>query len=110
MAWLRRGKSARGEGGRFRVTLELSQVVSNVFKPSEKPEVRHGRPVLVVPGAHARLSNIAEDGIFKEDEIFLVKGKQKVRKAGTLAGNLMLSWRKCRDEGDEEMKGFLRRD
>ena len=100
-------QSARGEGDRFRVTLELSQVVTNVFKPSEKPEVRHGRPVFVVFGAHARLSNIAEDGTFKEDEIFLVKGRQKVRKAGTFAGNLMLSWRKLRDEGDEEMKGFF---
>ena len=51
---------AKGEGDRFRVTLELSQIVTNTFKPNEKPEVKHGRPVLVVPGAHARLSNIDE--------------------------------------------------
>ena len=100
-------QTGKGEGDRFRVTLELSQVVTNVFKPSEKPEVRHGRPVLVVPGAHARLSNIDEKGLFIEDEVFLVKGKQKVRKAKTSAGNLMLSWRKLRDEGDEEMKAFF---
>jgi hypothetical protein len=99
---------AKSEGDRFRVTLELSQVVTNVFKPSEQPEVRHGRPVLVVLGAHGRLSNIDEQGRFVEDEVFMVKGKQKVRKAGTAAGNLMLSWRKLRDEGDEEMKGFFR--
>ena len=37
----------------------------------------------------------------------MVKGKQKVRKAGTSAGNLMLSWRKLRDQGDEEMKTFF---
>jgi len=101
-------QSAKGEGDRFRVTLELSQMVINVFKPGEKPEVKHGRPVLVVPGAHGRLSNIDEQGLFKEDEVFTVKGKQKERKKGTAAGNLMLSWRKLRDEGDEEMKGFFR--
>ena len=99
---------AKGEGDRFRVTLELSQVVHNVFKPSEKPEVRHGRPVFVVPGAHGRLSNIDEHGLFIEDEVFLLKGKQKVRKAKTSAGNLLLSWRKLRDQGDEESRAFFR--
>ena len=29
-----------------------------------------------------------------------MKGKQKVRKAKTIAGNLMLKWRKLRDEGN----------
>ena len=32
-------QTAKGEGDRFRVTLELAQVVRNVFKPGEKPEV-----------------------------------------------------------------------
>ena len=85
-------QAARGEGDRYRATLELAQVVRNVFKPGEKPEVRHARPVLVVNGAHARLSNIDENGRFVEDEVFLVKNKQKVRKAKMSAGNLMLSW------------------
>ena len=100
-------QSGKGEGDRFRVTVECAQVVSNVFKPTEKPEVRHARPVLVVPGSHARLSNLSPEGLFIEDEIYMVKGKQKVRKANTSAGNLMLSWRKLRDEGDEEMKLFF---
>ena len=51
---------AKGEGDRFRVTLELSQMVTNTFEPNEKPAVKHGLPVLLVPGAHARLSNIDE--------------------------------------------------
>ena len=42
-----------------------------------------------------------------EDEVIMVKGKQKVRKAKTSAGNLMLSWRKLRDEGDEETKALF---
>ena len=90
-------QQGRGEADRFRVTLELAQVVRNVFKPSEEPTVRHARPVLVVPGAHARLSNIDEAGLFIEDEIYEVKGKQKVRKAKTSAGQLMRSWRDLRD-------------
>ena len=101
-------QTAKGEGDRFRVTLELSQMVTNVFKPTEAPEVKHGRPALVVPGAHGRLSNIDDKGLFIEDEVFHVKKKEKVRKKGTAAGSLMLSWRKLRDEGDEEMKGFFR--
>ena len=78
-------QEGRSEHDRFRVTLELAQVVRNVFKPSEAPTVRHARPVLVVPGAHARLSNIDEAGLFIEDEVFEVRGKQKVRKAKTTA-------------------------
>ena len=49
-------QNARSEGDRFRVTVELAQVVRNTWKPSEAPTVRHARPVLVAPGAHARLS------------------------------------------------------
>ena len=98
---------AKGEADRFRVTVELAQVVTNVFKPSEKPEVRHAKPVMVVPGAHGRLSNIDRQGLFIEDEIVIVKGKQKVRKAGTSAGNLMLPWRKLRDEGPDDIRAFF---
>ena len=100
-------QSGKGEGDRFRVTLECAQVVSNVFKPSEAPSVRHARPVLVVPGAHGRLSNISPEGLFIEDDVFNVKGKQKLRKANTSAGILMLPWRKLRDNGDPEMKRFF---
>ena len=95
---------AKGEASRFRVTVEMAQVVTNVFKPSEKPEVRHVKPVMVVPGAHGRLSNISPEGNFYEDEVFVVKGKTKVRKAGTSAGNLMLTYRTLRDKGPDDIK------
>ena len=101
-------QQGRAEADRFRVTLELCQVVRNVFKPGEAPTVRHAKPILVLPGSHARLRNIDEAGLFIEDEIFEVKGKQKVRKAKTSAGNLMLSWRKMRDDGDPEVRGFFK--
>ena len=71
---------ANVEADRFRVTFEMSQLVFNVFNLAEAPLVRHGRPVLVVLGSHARLSNFDAQGCIIEDEIFEVKGKQRVRK------------------------------
>ena len=97
------------EGNRFRVTLETSQIVSNVFKPHEMPTVRHGRPVLIVPGRHARLSNIDKGGFFIEDETFVVKNKTVLRRKGESAGALMKSWRDLRDGDDEEARRWLSR-
>ena len=87
---------------------EVSLAKSVLLVPVGKPEVRHAKAVLLVLGCHARLSNIDEHGRFKEDEVFMVKKKQTVRKAKTSAKNLMLSWRKLKDDGDEEMKAFFR--
>ena len=39
-------------------------------------EFRHFKSVMVVPGAHCRLSNISRQGRFIEFEIFMVRGKQ----------------------------------
>ena len=97
------------EGNRFRVTLETSQIVSNVFKPHEMPTVRHGRLVLIVPGRHARLSNIDKGGFFIEDETFVVKNKTVLRRKGESAGALMKSWRDLRDGDDEEARRWLSR-
>ena len=101
-------QAAASEADRFRVTLELSQLVRNVYRPGVALEVSHGIPLLIVPGQHARLSNISEAGTFIQDEVFEVKRKQKVRKAGSSAGNLMLSWRQLRDHGSEETKSYLK--
>ena len=101
-------QNASAEADRFRVTFEMSQLVYNVFKPGEAPFVRHGKPALVVPGRHARLSNIDAEGYFIEDEVFEVKGVQKVRKKGTSAGKLMETWRLLRDGDDKEAKEWLR--
>ena len=58
MSQMRQG--AHGEADRFRVTLELSQTVSNVFKPSEAPVVRHGRlvPMLAFPTSMRLVSSL----------------------------------------------------
>ena len=48
------------ESRRDRVTIELAQVIQNASKPDEAPRARHGMHALVVPCAHACLSNIRE--------------------------------------------------
>ena len=68
--------------------------------------VRHGRPVLVVPGVHARLSNIdAESGTWLRDERFKAGGKWVVRKAGEKVNNIMRSWVELKASRDPAVKG-----
>ena len=100
-------QDADGAADRFRVTLEVSQMVHHQLKLSEEPLVRHGRPVLVLPGCHARLSNISEDGTWIEDEVFKAKGKHVVRKQGQPVGNIMKSWRSMMSSGDPEVLAWL---
>ena len=80
-------QSADGAADRFRVTLETSQMVFNQFKAGgEAPEVRHGKPVLVVPGCHARLSNISPKGTWLRDERFKAGGKVGDEEGGGWGG------------------------
>ena len=98
---------ANGDLDKFRVTLETSQVVFNLMRPHEQPKCVHGRPVLVMPGAHARLSNIDKNGNFIKDEFFVVGNKKVERRAGQSAGALMRTWRQFRDSGDEELRRYF---
>ena len=98
-----------GAADRFRVTLEVSQMVHHQFKLGEQPMVRHGIPVLVSPGVHARLSNISNEGTWNEGEVFKVKGRGKaiVRKKGEAVGSIMKSWREMRAGGDADVLAWL---
>ena len=98
---------ANGDLDKFRVTLETSQLVFSVMRPTEQPKCVHGRPVLVMPGAHARLSNIDKNGNFIKDEFFVVGNKKVERRAGQSAGALMRTWRQFRDSGDEKIRRYL---
>ena len=44
------------------------------------------------------MSNIGADGKWLKTEEFVYKNKTTVRTAGTSCGNIMLGWRKLRDE------------
>ena len=55
----------------------------------------------MLPGAHACLSNIADDYTFKKDVAFVYNGKPKVHKAGTKCGLLMRKWVDLRKNNPE---------
>ena len=83
---------------RYRVTIELQQDLYNWFDPSLEPVASHGKPMLILIGKHARLSNIGDDHCFKEDECFEYQGKPVLRKKGTHAKGLLKNWVKLRRE------------
>ena len=74
---------------KFRVTYEAAQCLSNLWSDGGELSVRQLKPVLVFPGAYARLSNIGEDGCFRKTERFVVKGNETVRPQGSKAAGLM---------------------
>ena len=87
----------RGQGtieqDRYRITFEACQEVFDFFKdPEVAPKGRIGKSKLVVPGAHANLSNISDEHTIIKDEAFVHDGKERVRKAGQKVPNLMRQW------------------
>ncbi len=95
------------EQGRYRVTLELTQCLSNWFKKWAEPVARSLKPVLIVPGAYGRLSNISPEGTYLKNEVFVVRGKEVRRLAGHSCGNLLKPWRDLRDHGTPEQRAML---
>ena len=92
---------------KFRVTYEAAQCLSNLWSDGGELSVRQLKPVLVFPGAYARLSNIGEDGCFRKTERFVVKRKEIVRPQGSKAGSLMSGWRQLRDHGTDFEKELV---
>ena len=73
----------------------------NYFSPDKEPVGLQGRSLVIVPGVHARLSNIDKDGKWIENESFEVAGKLIKRQKGQSVGNIMLPWRKLRASAPE---------
>ena len=96
---LRRGVGA-SEDEKWRCTVEHRMILKNYLKPGADPEAEQWRPALIVKTAsHCRLSNIAEDGTWKETEQFEAAGKVFVREKGRSAGRILEPWRKIRSQG-----------
>ena len=70
----------------------MQQDVCGWFDTSVEPFAKHGKPLLILIGKHARLSNIGDEGRFVRDEAFLCAGEPILRQAGTSAKGLMRSW------------------
>ena len=87
----------RGQGiteqGRYRITFEACQEIYDFFQgPEVEPKGCIGKSKLVVPGAHACLSNISDEHTIIRDEAFVYNGKETVRKAGQKVPNLIRAW------------------
>ena len=96
---------ADADASRFRVTYEARQALYGLCSDSGSPLFGKVLPgLLVVHGAHARLSNIDSSGKFISDESFEFQGRLVVRKAGSSAGRLLLGWRKARDSAPETLR------
>ena len=93
------------QASKFRITVELRQVVKGWFG-SGVPTGELGDSLVIVPGTHARLSNISEDGRWVKTEKFKIGNKKAVRIAGGKAGCIMQSWRELRSKSPELFEGI----
>ena len=96
------------QGDRFRITYEARQVLRGYFHEdfNSKPACSVYKVLVVVPGVHARLSNISAVGHWFASESFWYKGHLVERVAGVSVGNIMLRWRKLRTEHPELTDAF----
>ena len=100
----------KSEDSRYRVTLEVTQVLRGYFgEHATEPTACQAMPVMILPGAYARLSNISESGTWIRDESFVIKGKMMKHKAGMCCGNIMNQWRVLRSTGTPEARALLKR-
>ena len=95
-----RGQAA-DNNDKYRITLELQQDLYHYFDIEREPVAKHGKPLLILIGVHARLSNIDDNGCFIKDEHFEFLGKPIKRIAGTSARGLLKSWVALRKSSPE---------
>ena len=86
---------------RWRITLEARQVVRGYFSQLEEPTGEVAKSLLVVPGAHACLSNIDSDGRFIRTMSFWWQGRLRTHQKGHSAGRLLAPYRAVRDSHPE---------
>ena len=86
---------------KFRVTLELRQLVHHWFSADHDPVDMLGKSLLIVAGVRCRLSNIDGEGRWVQDETFKVAGEVVHRQKGHSARGTMASWVKLRSERPE---------
>ena len=86
---------------KFRITVELRQIIVNYFDPSRAPEGMFSPTLLIVGGNHCRLDNISLSGRWLQAERFKVGAVEVVRPEGGPVGNLMQGWRQLRETHPE---------
>jgi len=75
----------------------LRQAIMHYFDENKKPKGIQLPPIVVMPGVHARISNIGMDDTWVDDEIIKVGQKTIIRKKGDkVDAGIMKRWRKVR--------------
>ena len=95
-----RGQAA-DNNDKYRITLELQQDLYHWFDKEREPVVKHGKPLLILIGQHARLSNIDDNGCFIKDEHFEFLSRPVKRTKGQSARGLLRSWVALRNSSPE---------
>jgi hypothetical protein len=91
------------EAMKFRITVELRQVIHHYFK-IEDNLVGVLETLVTVPGTHCRLNNISPEGKWLKDEKFYVGKTLKFHEAGNSVGNIMQAWRDLREQRQSSLK------
>ena len=86
---------------KYRVTLEMRQLVLHWFDEDRAPAGAFGKSLLIVGGVRCRLSNIDAEGRWVEDEEFMEAGKPVKHQKGHHAHGAMQAWVKLRSERPE---------
>ena len=81
---------------KYRITVELRQVILNYFKDGKDPVGIPGPTAIVVGGSHCRLSNIDEKGCWIRTDEFWLGSQHQVHVEGTSAQGRLAAWRQIR--------------
>ena len=93
------------EASKFRITVELRQVIFNYFHAEKDPVGDLAPSLVVVGGVHARLDNISLAGTWVQTEDFVVGNVAVHRRKGRSAGNIMKPWRDLREKSPDLFEG-----
>ena len=91
---------------KYRITFEAHQKVLHWWDDSKEPVGVMSKGILIVPGAHAALSNISSSGEWLEDEEFEWMGQIRKHQKGAKVGRTLGAWRKLRDEEPSLFRHF----
>ena len=89
---------------KYRITVELRQLVLNWFSADKKPTDVLGRSLVIVAGVRCRLSNISDAGTWLQTENFKVGETMVNHIKGRSARGAMASWVQLRRERPELFK------
>jgi len=101
-----RGTATDGDD-KVRVTFRNRLAIFKYYQEGEEPVGAVLPTIIIVHGAHARLSNIDDEGRWIETEQFYSSGEKIIHKAGASAGGALSSYVALRKEKPELFKDVI---